>query len=220
VNSVSRTRIAVQDRVCVGDKVLDPGVLQIRLDARFVRALGKPYAARLTTEMFFVIGDRDIHLRSACFGRRDQRQEAVCRTARDDLERTFILKLTKCANEISMIAIVPQSECRAQTLGVHSRDVVKFKSFVLSSMDFLIRELEKIFEMTRIAVLQHLVREHFAQRWRDIHRKPGFYTRFVETLENEYERKVNFGDRFEEPVFFKKFRILGMPDKRQVSVKN
>jgi hypothetical protein len=42
----------------------------------------------------------------------------------------------------------------------------------------------------------------------------------VEALEDKDKRKVDLRDRFVEPIFFEKFRIFGMPDERQVGVKD
>src|SRR6476646_942901 len=103
--------------------------------------------------MFFVIGDRDIHLRPPCVVCRYQRQKPVRRTACDDLDRTFVLQLAKRADKISMIAVVPKTERGPKIFGVHPSDVLIFERFGLSSKDFLIGKLKKIFKMTSVAFL-------------------------------------------------------------------
>ena len=74
--------------------------------------------------------------------------------------------------------------------------------------------------MARVTVLQQRIGEHLAERRRDIHREARLSTGLVQRLKNENQRKIDLGDRLVKPVFFKKFRIFRMPDKRQVSVED
>jgi hypothetical protein len=45
-------------------------------------------------------------------------------------------------------------------------------SFTLGAMDLFVRELDKIFEMSRVAFLEQLVGQHLAKRRRNVDRKP------------------------------------------------
>src|SRR5437762_11744428 len=62
VDAKSRPRIAVKDRVRVGDKIFDARRLYKIFDARLVCAFRQPDASRPAAEMFFVIGDGDLDL--------------------------------------------------------------------------------------------------------------------------------------------------------------
>src|SRR2546423_196961 len=63
INAVARARLAVENRVRVGDEVFNARVFQQGFDARLVGAFGKPYAARATAKMFAIILDCDFDLR-------------------------------------------------------------------------------------------------------------------------------------------------------------
>jgi hypothetical protein len=204
----------------VGDEVFNSRVFQQCLDPWFVRAFGQPYPARLAAEMFLVVFDSYVDLSPARLFSRDQREKPVRGAARNDLYRTFILKFAKCADEVSPVTVVPKSERRTQAFRVHLRYFMKFRRLFVRSVRFFVSELEQIFQMASVSGLEKFVGEHLAQRRRDIHRKPRFHTCFVEILKNENKRKVNLSYRFVEPIFFEELGIFGMPDKRQVSVKD
>src|SRR4029078_10535082 len=86
--------------------------------------------------------------------------------------------------------------------------------------DFLMGKLGKIFQMRCVTLLQQLVGEHFAKRGRDIYCQTRPCAGFMQVLEYEDERKVNFGDGFEKPVFLEKLGIFRMPNERKVRVKD
>jgi len=100
------------------------------------------------------------------------------------------------------------------------RTVVWAAAAVVCAVLFFACKLEQIFEMTRIPILQQLVRQHLAQRRRNVDRDTWNRSGFVEVLKDEDQRKVDLGDGFEKPIFFEELRIFGMTDKWQVSVKN
>src|ERR1041384_672377 len=91
VDAVTRARCAVEDRVRVGDEVFETGTGQQRFESFGVSAFGQPDAARATTEMFLIIGDGDLYLRTTRGFGRDKRQEAVRRAAGDQFGDACVL---------------------------------------------------------------------------------------------------------------------------------
>ena len=185
INAVSRPWVAVQDRMSIADEIFDVGFFDQVFNARLISTLRQPDAARLSPKMFFIIFDRDPDLRPTSLLGRDQRQEPVCRPARDDLENTFVLQFTKGIYQISFISVVPQRQRRGQIFEVHPRDAGVFLRFALGSMDFFFGKLQQVFEVSRVPVLEHLVGQHFAQRRRNIYRHPRPYARLVQVLKDE-----------------------------------
>src|SRR5688572_31986263 len=189
-------------------------------DTRLVRTFRKPNPSRLTTEVLFVIRDRDLNLRPARFFRRDEREEPVSRAASDDLEHVFVLQLTKGIDQVSPVTIVPQMKRHRKVFDVHLRCLVKLLRLFSRAMLFFLSQFKEVFEVLRIAFLEKRISKHFAKRRRDVHGDPGRCPGFVQMLKNEDKRKVNLRYCFVEPVLFEKLRILRVPDKRQMGVKN
>src|SRR5438045_1407443 len=120
VNAVARARVAVKNCVHVGDKIFNPSVSKQVFDAGFVSAFGKPDTTGLAPKMFAVVCDSDTNLRAFSFRRGDKRKKAMRCAAGDYLKHTLVLKLTKGADQIAIIAVVPERKRRAQRLVVHS----------------------------------------------------------------------------------------------------
>src|SRR5207237_5746610 len=82
------------------------------------------------------------------------------------------------------------------------------------------REIDQKIEMPDVALTQKFVSQHRAKSRRERHREFKRNVVVHQPLHHLQHRNVSFGDRLEEPVFLKKMLVLGMPDERQVRVKN
>src|SRR5262249_29859488 len=81
-------------------------------------------------------------------------------------------------------------------------------------------ELDQTVEVTGVALLQEVVREHRDERCGE---RDGAAIRDAvgdETLEHLHQRQGGSGDALVEPLFFHHRRILGMPHERQVSMEH
>ncbi len=74
--------------------------------------------------------------------------------------------------------------------------------------------------MVRVAVLQKRVCQHLAKRRRDVHSKARRCSHFMQILEDEDERQIDFRNRFVEPVFLQKLWMLRVTHKWQVRVQD
>jgi hypothetical protein len=144
----------------------------------------------------------------------------MCRAARDDLEYALILQLAKGINEISVVAIIPKIVGSPEVIHVHFRNGMKLGGLASCSMFLFRGQVDKIFEVPGIAVLQQFVSQHLAKRRRDVHCKSRRRAGLVQRLEDEDQRKIDFGDGLVKPVFLEEFRIFGMPHERQMGVQN
>src|SRR5947209_1615577 len=81
-------------------------------------------------------------------------------------------------------------------------------------------EIDQKIEMAHVALAQQFVLQHRAQRWRKRRRDLERHVVVHQPLHHLQQRNVSLGDRFEEPVFFEKMFVLGMPDERQMRVEN
>ena len=140
--------------VRVGDEVFETGVGDQFFNAFGVGAFGQPDAARTAPEVLAVVGDGDLDLRAACCRGGDERQEAVRRTAGDQLDSARRLQRAKSADEIVLIDFMPESLGRAQILVVHARRVVKLRQLAEGAVNLFLGEGEQVFEVARVARLQ------------------------------------------------------------------
>src|SRR5437867_9788598 len=81
-------------------------------------------------------------------------------------------------------------------------------------------EIDQKIEMAHVALAQKLVLQHRAQGRRERHCEFERHVVVHQPLHHLQERDVSLGDRFEEPIFLEKMLVLGMPDERQMRVKN
>jgi hypothetical protein len=88
------------------------------------------------------------------------------------------------------------------------------------ALDLALRQSNRAVEVSDVAIAQQLVLQHRAERGRDRHRQLERHLVPEEPLHHREERDVAFGYRLEEPIFLEKFLMLGVPDKRQMRVKN
>ena len=71
-----------------------------------------------------------------------------------------------------------------------------------------------------VAILEEGIAEHGAEGWGHRHSESKINSIPNEAFHHIEEGQIGFGDGFVEPIFFEEFWVLGMPDKRQVSVQN
>src|SRR5215475_1012138 len=102
-NPTLRARLAIEDRVSVGDEKFDSGLAQVAVVAGIERAFGQPYAARGPPEMLDVILPGDLNLGAFDPLVRHQRQVTVRRVAGDDLQEAFILELAEPPYDVAAV---------------------------------------------------------------------------------------------------------------------
>src|SRR5690606_38080679 len=186
----------------------------------FVGAFRQPNAARTASVMFAVIVYGDAYLRTACFFGGDQRQKAVRRAAGDYFQNAFVLQPAKSRDQIVFVNFVPKMERCGKARRIHLGGIHEFGPFAACAFDLFLGEFGEFFEMRGVSFLQERIGQHFAYAWRNVHRKPRFYTAFQQVFENENERKIDLGYRLVKPIFFEKFGIFGMPHERKMCVKD
>src|SRR5262245_58742845 len=121
VNSAPRARLAVKDRMGVGDEKIYPCRAQVAVVAGSERAFGQPGAARGPPEMLDVILLRDLNLRAFDRLVRHQRQEAVRRVAGDDLKEAVVLQLTEPLHDVATILVFKNLAAFIEMAAIHQR---------------------------------------------------------------------------------------------------
>ncbi len=86
--------------------------------------------------------------------------------------------------------------------------------------EFFRGEREKIFEVAFVARSKKRVGEHLAERGRDGQGEARRDALVAQLAKDGDERQVDFGDRFEEPVLFEEFGVLGVAHEGEMRVED
>src|SRR3954470_21914994 len=147
-----------------------------------------------------------------------KRQDSVGRRGSDDLERAGIAQLAKGTEDVAIPFLVTAPNIQ-QCVVVKSRQFFQFRDRA-STLHLSLGEANRPLQMAQVTVAQKVVGQHRAERRRNAKGKLKRHPIADQPLHHAEERDVSFSDGLEEPVFFEKFLVLRMPDKRQMRVKN
>ena len=149
---------------------------------------------------------------------REERQQGVRGGAGDDLQEAQLLELPEGAHQVAPASGVGFADPSKPA-------VIEEGQFVegllpMGAVDFLSRECDQVVEVPLIPCLQQRVSQHRAERGRQRQRETGFEAIRPPTLEELQQGHVGFRNGLEQPVLFQEPVVLGVPDKRQVCVKD
>jgi len=137
----------------IDDEPADFCVLEVSLDSWIVGALGKPYASRISTEAVSVILASDLNLGSNGLGKfPHEREEPVGSAAGNNFQNSCILKLSKCLDEIAMVAITKEIAAVIKSVVIKASEGLE-GGIVLGTVEFLGREFDLLFESVDISIL-------------------------------------------------------------------
>ncbi len=148
-----------------------------------------------------------------------QRQVTVGRAAGDDFEFARVLELAEGVEQIAMVLVVEDIAAVFQPVQIEPGEFVVLL-VALGAVDFLVGQFDPLVHAPHITLLQKLVAQHRGQRRRDRHGEPEIATVVDQPVHHVDQRNVGLRDRFVEPIFFEEFVVLGVPDEREMRVKN
>src|SRR5262249_48620187 len=158
-----------------------------------VAALGEPHSPRTAAEVPFVQASGDVHLSAQCCPVAvEKRKEGMGRRRGDDLESTPLLEAAKGPYQVSLVG-TPRVTNRLEALQVDLRQPVVLR-FGARAVELSFGELDQTVEVTGVALLQEVVREHRDERCGE---RDGAAIRDAvgdETLEHLHQRQVGSGD--------------------------
>jgi hypothetical protein len=134
----------------------------------------------------------------------------------DNLQYTFVLKITKRTDQIPIVTMFPQFPSRTKAFEIHICNRSKFVSLATRAINFFFSQRDKLLEMLCIPFLEEWINQHFAKRRRNIHREARSSPRFMQILKDKDKREVNFGNCFVKPILFQKLRVLRVAHERKV----
>lgn len=82
------------------------------------------------------------------------------------------------------------------------------------------REPEEPFEVAKISSLKQLIAQHRSERRRKRYGEPKRDLVVRQSPHHSKKRQIALAQRLKKPIFFEEILVLGMSDKREVSVKN
>ena len=188
------------------------------INAWYKSTFRQPDTARCTSKMFFVVRNGDADLGASRFVSGHEREEAVCGTACDDFEGTFILELFENRDDLTVPFFIEEALCFTELIRGASSGIVERRALFC---DFLfLCEFFEFVEVSRVAFLKEWIGEHFAERWRHAHGKSPTDVVIREATHHSQERDISFCHGFKQPVFLEKIGIFRMSDKRQVGMQD
>ena len=184
----------------------------------FVPTFREPESTRRFPEVMLARLSCDDKLRSPGFIIGHEWQERMRCRAGDDFDQAFVLQLSERAQQTAAVALEELAGSSKEFL-VHHRQRLKCQ-VVTGTLDFLICQFHPTLEVAAVAGLQQPIVEHFRQRRRDGDGKTAGDFVLCQSAENIDQRKVALSDGFKEPVFLQESWVLGMADKRKVSMQD
>ena len=146
-------RIGIEDPVGIDDEPPDFRLLEVSFDSWIVGALGKPYTSRISTEAVSIILASDLDLGSNGLGKfPHEREEPVGGAAGNNFQNSCILKLSKCLDEIAMVAITKEIAAVIKSVVIKASEGLE-GGIVLGTVQFLGREFDLFFEPVDVSVL-------------------------------------------------------------------
>ena len=137
----------------IDDEPADFRLLKVSFDSWIVGALGKPYASRISTEAVSIILASDLDLGSNGLGKfPHEREKAVGSAAGNNFQNSCILKLSKCLDEIAMVAITKEIAAVIKSVVIKAGEGLE-GGIVLGTVQFLGREFDLFFEPVDVSVL-------------------------------------------------------------------
>ena len=145
--------IGIQDSVGIDDEPADFRVLEVSFDSRIVGALGKPYSSRISTEAVSIILASDLDLGPNGLGEFPHEwKKPVSGAAGNNFQNSCILKLSKCLDEIAMVAITKEMAAVIESVVIKAGEGLE-GGIVLGAMEFFSREFDLLFESVNVSVL-------------------------------------------------------------------
>jgi hypothetical protein len=146
-------RIGIEDPVGIDDEPADFCLLKVSFDSWIVGALGKPYTSRISTEAVSIILASDLDLGSNGLGKfPHEREEPVGGAAGNNFQNSCILKLSKCLDEVAMVAITKEIAAVIESVVIKASEGLE-GGIVLGAVEFLSREFDLFFESVDVSVL-------------------------------------------------------------------
>src|SRR5438552_2432610 len=108
---------------------------------------------------------------------------------------------------------------RNQPLVVEDSQIME-RLLPVGPVNFLFRQGNQFIEVTFVTILEKGVQEHRAERRCERQREAGRQFIRLPAFEDLKQWNIGFGDGFEEPILLEKSVVFGMPDEREVGVKN
>jgi len=125
-DSVSGAGLGVEDSMCVHDEPANFGFLEVMFDTWVVGALWEPDPARVSAEAGTIIGAGDLDLSSDSLREfTHERQKTVGGAARDDFQKSCILKFTEGLDEIAMVAITEKVAALVKAIVIEAGEGLK-----------------------------------------------------------------------------------------------
>ncbi len=220
IHAVLRPRLREQDAVGIDEEVADAALFENFIDAGDIAALGQPHALRAFAEMPLELAATDLDLGAHGVGVvGHERQEAVRRAARDELEPAGLEESAKAVIEV-IVVLPDENIARPQeAVMIHVGEMVEL-ALPLGPFDFLAGEGDQVVEVAKIAHLQKRIGEHGGQGRRDRHGEPPISPVALEAFHHFQDRDVGLGNGFVEPIFFQEIVVLGMADVGQMGVQH
>ena len=141
------------------------------------------------------------------------------RRAADDFQRTCVAQLSKRSEQIAFPFVDKETPARRKQFKVKLRQLSEIR-LIAVSVSLTHGQIDQKIEVPDVALTQKFVLQHRAQRRCQRHRELEWDVVVHEALHHLQQRDIRFGDCLEEPVFLEKMLVLGMPDERQVRMKN
>ena len=141
------------------------------------------------------------------------------RGAGDDFEHAGFSQLPKRGQQIAFPLLDKEAPTFRKHFEIEFGELVKLR-LIPAALDFASCEIEQKIDMSHVTLAQKVVLQHRAKRRRDGHGEPERDGVAHQPLHHGQQRNISFGDRLEQPIFFEKMFVLGMPNERQMRVQH
>ena len=145
-------------------------------------------------------------------------QQGVGGGAGDNFEPAVLLEFVEGADHVAAISRIGLPQ-RVKALVVHQRERLIFVVPV-RAVNLFFRQFQQGLEVPHVTVLQQRVEQHRAEGGGERQRQPCVHAVAQPAVHDLNEREISFGKGFEEPVFFKKMLVLGVPNEREMRVED
>ena len=146
-------------------------------------------------------------------------KKSVSGSAGNDFENAGVLEFAEGVDEVAVVVVAKEGTAVVEALVVELGEGVE-SGIVTGTVQFFGGEFQLFFQTVDVAILEEGIAEHGAEGWGHRHGESKINSIPNEAFHHIEEGQIGFGDGFVEPIFFEKLWVLGMPDKRQVSVQN
>ena len=219
-DAVGGTGFGMEESVGIENEPADFGFLEVVFYSWVVGAFGQPDTAGIAPETLVVVVACDLDLGADGLRKfAHEGKKSVSGSAGNDFENASVLEFAEGVDEVAVVVVAKEGTAVVEALVVELGEGVE-SGIVTGAVQFFGGEFQLFFEAVDVAILEEGIAEHGAEGWGHRHSESKINSIPNEAFHHIEEGQIGFGDGFVEPIFFEEFWVLGMPDKRQVSVQN